>query len=72
MKLEQVTIGQRVEFLPKSPNFGINYSLDGVSVGDTGIVTGIDCGDVLLNFTRQDGSICEGFYAFPEDLEIIK
>lgn len=71
MKLSQVVIGKRVKFSPLSENFERNYSLDGVCVGDTGTVVGIDSGDVLVNFIRQDGTTSEGFYAFPEDLEIV-
>lgn len=72
MNLDQVVTGSKVKFSPNQDWMEEDYSLDGVSIGDTGVVVGVDCGDVLVNFTRQDGSVCEGFYAFPEDLEIIK
>lgn len=71
MNLDQVVTGSKVKFNANQDWMEEDYSLDGVSIGDTGIVVGVDCGDVLVDFTRQDGTVCEKFYAFPEDLEIV-
>lgn len=72
MNLDQVVTGGKVKFSPNQDWIEGDYCLDGVSIGDTGIVVGVDCGDVLVDFTRQDGTVCEKFYAFPEDLEVVK
>lgn len=71
MNLDQIVTGSKVKFNPNQDWMGEDYSLDGVSIGDIGVVVGVDCGDVLVDFTRQDGTVSEGFYAFPEDLEIV-
>lgn len=72
MNLDQIVTGSKVKFNPNQDWMEEDYSLDGVSIGDVGIVVGVDCGDVLVDFTRQDGTVCEKFYASPEDLEVIK
>lgn len=63
--------GDWVVFKPRQEgNLLQDYSLDGVSPGDFGVVKYIDPdGDAVVDFVRRDGTSCEGFYAFPEDLE---
>lgn len=69
-------VGQKVKFSPKSENWLEDYSPDGVQPGDKGIVVSSGYSekdnDVVVDFTRKDGSLCEGFYAFPEDLEVVE
>ena len=64
--------GQKVKFNPTRDGWEDDYSLDGVWVGDIGVVTcaGFD-DEVFANFTREDGTVCEEFCAFPEDLEAV-
>lgn len=70
--MSKLLIGQRVRFSPSAPEWKMSYCLDGVSVGDIGIVVEEpEDGDVGVNFTRQDGTVCEQFYAFVEDVEVI-
>lgn len=75
MKVGNFSIGQMVRFAPKCENIEDNYTLSGVQVGDVGVVTGPGFDeqdeDVVVDFIRQDGTICEGFYAFREDLEAV-
>lgn len=70
MVLNDVVVGQKVIFKPLNDDYAKSYMLDGVLPGDVGVVVRVDDdGDVLVNFTRQDGTACDGFYAFVEDLE---
>lgn len=68
MNNKKATVGCCVRFKPENIN---HYSLDGVEPGALGIVSGFDAGDVVVSFSRPDGSICEGFYAFSKDVEVI-
>lgn len=72
MSIESLSVGQKVKFNPTRENWEDYYSLDGVSAGDHGVVTctGFD-DEVFANFTREDGTVCEEFCAFPEDLEVL-
>lgn len=74
MSVKNFFVGQKVKLNPVDEGYNNNYSLDGVAVGDVGVICGIDeiGQDIVINFTRQDGSVCEGFYAFPKDLEIVE
>lgn len=65
--------GQMVKFNPTREGWEDDYTLDGVWPGDKGTVTiGNECvDDVWVNFIRAEGTICEGFCAFPEDLELV-
>lgn len=72
-KLEDFKVGDRVLFQPEDDEWELEYTADGVAPGCVGTVTGLDIfdGDVVVNFTRQDGALCADFVAFPEDLEVI-
>lgn len=69
MSNKLVAVGEKVIFNPENLE---DYSLDGVSPGDKGVVVSIDADDdeVIVNFTRQDGTVCEGFYCFETDVEV--
>lgn len=66
----RVSAGKTVVFRPSNLE---DYSLDGVLPGDKGIVTSVDFDDdeVIVNFTRRDGTVSEGFYCFEADVEVI-
>lgn len=67
---KEVSVGCTVVFTPKVLE---DYSLDAVYPGDKGVVTSVDLDEdeVIVKFTRQDGSVCEGFYCFLGDLEVV-
>lgn len=67
---KKVSIGCTVVFKPESLE---DYSLDGVTQGDKGIVTSVDfdADEVIVKFTRYDGSVCEGFYCHTGDVEVV-
>lgn len=70
--MSKLQVGQIVRFSPTTPRWEKSYCLDGVNVGDIGIVVEEpEDGDVGVNFTRKDGTICEQFYAFIEDVEAV-
>lgn len=64
--------GQQVRFKPGCVD---DYSLSGVEPGDYGFVkehlNGDPNADVIVDFIRNDGTVCEDFYAFPGDLEVV-
>ncbi|UTC25281.1 hypothetical protein P7_091 [Pectobacterium phage vB_PcaM_P7_Pc] len=69
--MKQYEKGQKVKFVPQEGWLG-NYSAAGVTPGCIGIVqdhTPED--DVIIDFTREDGTVCHGFFAFVEDLELV-
>lgn len=67
---KKVSVGCTVVFKP-----GVleDYLLDGVTQGDKGIVTSVDFDEdeVIVKFTRQDGSVCKDFYCFVADVEVV-
>lgn len=65
--------GQAVKFKPASENWLDDYSPDGVQPGDLGVVSAevVFDDEVIVDFTRQDGTVSDGFFAFPEDLEAV-
>lgn len=71
--MNQFKIGQKVRFSPRDlKNWTDFYTPDGVTPGCEGIVTSNNFeDDVLVNFTRADGTVCEGFLAFTADVEVI-
>lgn len=69
--MKQYEKGQAVRFVPKE-GWLDDYSPDGVTPGCIGIVqhqTFDD--DVVVNFVREDGTVCDGFFAFIEDVELV-
>jgi hypothetical protein len=72
MRKNPFKLNQNVRFAPKSDTWEEDYTSAGVRPGDIGVVVGVDFDDdVVVNFLRQDGSICEHFFAFIEDVEAV-
>lgn len=65
--------GQKVRFTPRDlKNWTDFYTPDGVVPGAEGVVVSNNFDDdVLVDFTRPDGTVCKGFLAFIADVEAI-
>lgn len=69
--MNRFEIGKSVRFAPKE-GWLEDYSPDGVTPGCIGVVkhNSFD-DDVVVDFTREDGTVCHGFFAFIEDVEAV-
>lgn len=69
--MKQYEKGQKVKFVPQE-GWLDDYSPDGVTPGCIGVVKNQTFDDdVVVDFTREDGTVCHGFFAFIEDLELV-
>lgn len=66
---------QKVKFKPTRKDWEIDYSADGVQPGDIGVVAyeaAFVGDDVIVDFVRRDGTRCNGFFVFEDDLELVE